>query len=90
MIIAIVYSEQMKSYDFGPGHPFRSDRYANFMRLLKEKVSDFEVVEPRYASDEELLLVHDKSYVDFLESASKGIWLPSSRFLSPDTPPSPE
>ena len=86
MTIAIVYSEQMKSYDFGPGHPFRGNRYANFMRLLKERVSDFEVVEPRYASDEELLLVHDRSYVDFLESNSKGIWLPSYRFLSPDTP----
>ena len=85
-MIAIVYSEQMKNYDFGPGHPFRGDRYANFMKLLREKVSDFELVESRYASDEELFLVHDKSYVDFLEGTSKGIWLPSARFLSPDTP----
>ncbi len=88
MSLAIVYSPQMKNYDFGPGHPFRGDRYDNFMRLLKEKVSDFEVVEPRYASDEEILLVHDKGYIDFLESASR-IWLPSSRFLSPDTPLQP-
>jgi len=89
MTIAIVYSDEMRNYDFGPGHPFRGDRYANFMRLFEEKVTDFEVIEPRYASDEELLLVHDKGYVDFLEGASKGIWLPSSRFLSPDTPAQP-
>lgn len=89
MGIAIVYSEQIKNYDFGPGHPFRSDRYTNFIRLLREKVSDLEVIEPRYASDEELLLVHDKGYVDFIEGTSRGIWLPSSRFLSPDTPIQP-
>ena len=89
MTIGIVYSDEMRNYDFGPGHPFRGNRYANFMRLFEEKVSDFEVIEPRYASDEELLLVHDKGYVDFLEGASKGIWLPSSRFLSLDTPAQP-
>ncbi|MBL7120306.1 MAG: histone deacetylase [Dehalococcoidia bacterium] len=89
MTIGIVYSDEMKNYDFGPGHPFRGNRYANFMRLFAEMVTDFELIEPRYASDEELLLVHDRSYVDFLEGASKGIWLPSSRFLSPDTPAQP-
>ncbi len=59
------------------------------MRLLREKVSDFEVIEPKYASDEELLLVHEEGYVNFIEGTSKGIWLPSSRFLSPDTPLQP-
>ena len=33
MTIAVVYSDELKGYDFGPGHPFRSDRYANFMKL---------------------------------------------------------
>ena len=79
----------MKSYDFGPGHPFRDDRYTNFMRLLREKATNLEVIEPRYASDEEILLVHDKSYVYFLEGISKGIWLSSSRFFSTDTLPQP-
>lgn len=90
MTLAIAYSEQIKGYDFGPGHPFRSDRYANFMNLLTEKVNNFEVVEPRYATDEELLLVHDRNYIDFLQGDSKGIRLPSYRFLSPDTPLQPE
>jgi acetoin utilization protein AcuC len=79
----------MKSYDFGPGHPFRGDRYANFMNLLREKASDFEIIEPRYASDEEIFLVHDINYVNFLEGSSEKIWAPSSRFLSPDTPAQP-
>ena len=86
MTIAIVYSDDMKTYDFGPGHPFRGDRYANFMRLFRKQAANFEIIEPRYASDDELLLVHDRIYVDFLEGESKGIWLPSYRFLTADTP----
>ncbi|MFC1924147.1 histone deacetylase family protein [Chloroflexota bacterium] len=89
MDTVIVYSDKIKNYDFGFGHPFRSDRYANFMRLLREKASDFEIIEPSYASDEELLLVHEIRYVEFIEGESKRIWLPSSRFLSPDTPLQP-
>jgi acetoin utilization protein AcuC len=88
MTLAIAYSDRMKGYDFGPGHPFRSDRYTRFMDLLREKVgaSNFEVAEPEYATDEELLLVHDRSYIDFLQADSKTVWLPHDRFLSPDTP----
>jgi len=89
MDTVIVYSDKIKNYDFGFGHPFRSDRYANFMRLLKEKASELGIIEPGYASDEELLLVHDKCYVEFVEGESKRTWLPSSRFLSPDTPLQP-
>ncbi len=64
---AIIYDEQMKAYDFGPGHPFRSDRYENFMKLFLEKIgedADFKVIKPHYATDEDLLLVHDKQFVE--------------------------
>jgi acetoin utilization deacetylase AcuC-like enzyme len=43
MTIALLYSEEMKRYDFGPGHPFRGDRYACFIKLFKEKVGMEEV-----------------------------------------------
>jgi acetoin utilization protein AcuC len=91
MTLAIAYSDQMKGYDFGPGHPFRSDRYTRFMDLLREKVesSKFEVVDPRHATDEELLLVHHRVYLEFLQTESKGVWLPDNRFLSLDTPLQP-
>jgi acetoin utilization protein AcuC len=91
MTLAIAYSDQMKGYDFGPGHPFRSDRYTRFMDLLREKVesSKFEVVDPKHATDEELLFVHHRAYIDFLQTESKGVWLPDNRFLSPDTPLQP-
>ena len=86
MALAVVYSDRMKDYDFGPGSPFRGERYANFMRLFQEQVSDFELIEARPATDEELLLVHDKSYVHFVDGASRNVWLPRHRFLSPDMP----
>jgi acetoin utilization protein AcuC len=91
MTLAIAYSDKMKGYDFGPGHPFRGDRYARFMDLLRQKVSstDFEVVDPRHASDEELLLVHDRDYLDFLRSGRARTWSPGQEFLSPDTPLQP-
>jgi len=91
MGMAIAYSDQMKGYDFGSGHPFRGDRYARFMEILREKVggSEFEVVEPRRASDDELLLVHGRDYLNFLRAESRGSWSCGEEFLSPDTPLQP-
>jgi hypothetical protein len=34
MTPALAYGDDIRGYDFGPGHPFRSDRYVNFMKLL--------------------------------------------------------
>ena len=91
MTLAIAYSDKMKGYDFGPGHPFRGDRYARFMELLRRMVnsSELTVIEPRHASDEELLLVHDREYLDFLRAGHTRTWSPSGDFLSPDTPLQP-
>ncbi|MDM7998870.1 MAG: acetoin utilization protein AcuC [Dehalococcoidia bacterium] len=89
MVPTIVYSDEIRGYDFGPGHPFRSDRYANFMRLLRSSLDAHREIEPRCASDEELMLVHDKAYIDALLAASDGAWLRSSSFMSPDTPLQP-
>jgi len=85
----IVYSDDVKGYDFGPGHPFRSDRYANFMNLLRAKFDAHEEIEPRCASDHELMLVHDRSYIENMLAASKGASLPSYTYMSPDTPLQP-
>jgi acetoin utilization protein AcuC len=89
MPLTIVYSDDIKGYDFGPGHPFRSDRYTSFMNLLRSKLDAHEEIEPRCASDQELMLVHDRSYIDALLAASDGAWLRSSAFMSPDTPLQP-
>jgi len=89
MPLTIVYSDDIKGYDFGAGHPFRSDRYVNFMNLLRAKVEGFEEIEPRSASDRDLMLVHDRSYVQDLVAASSGAWIPSHTYMSEDTPLQP-
>ena len=38
MTLAILYREELKEYDFGPGHPFRGDRYEIFPPFLKERL----------------------------------------------------
>jgi acetoin utilization protein AcuC len=86
---AIVYTDRIQGYDFGAGHPFRSDRYVNFMRLLRAKVEEFQEIEPRRASDEELLLVHDRAYIDSLQAEAREGWWPTYSNLSPDTPLQP-
>ncbi len=68
MPIAILYREELKEYDFGPGHPFRGDRYEIFPRFLKESVSEddnYRILESRAASDEDLLRICQRDYIDF-------------------------
>jgi acetoin utilization protein AcuC len=90
MRAAILFNEELRGYDFGEGHPYRGDRYDGFIHLFNEKLRDnpiFTLIEPMYATDEDLLLVHDREYVDFVQAASRGIWLPgipTSRFASAD------
>jgi len=48
MKTTIIYSDELKNYDFGPGHPFRGDRFASFFQLYKEKLGEdknFQLVE---------------------------------------------
>jgi len=86
--VSVVYHEGISGYDFGPGHPFRSDRFQKFMTLLEihgilndPRVS---VSEPEPANDELLELIHPKTYIREVERRSES-YLP----LSGDTPLSP-
>jgi acetoin utilization protein AcuC len=65
---AIIYSENLKEYDLG--HVLTHDRYQNFIDLFQEKFGDhpdFEVVEPPYASHEDLRLIHTEEYIQRIE-----------------------
>ena len=74
--ISIVYHEDFKKYDFGPGHPLRGsqcmDPQIAFELVtknqdLKEK-TNINFVEPTQATDEDVLSVHTKEYIDFVKS----------------------
>jgi len=66
--IAILYREELKEYDFGPGHPFRGDRYEVFPPFLKKTLSEddyYRILQADYAAEEDLLKICDKEYIDF-------------------------
>ena len=68
MTIAILYQEELKEYDFGEGHPFRSDRYKIFPEFLKEnlpKDNNYKVLKAEPATEEDLLFICQKDYIDF-------------------------
>jgi len=68
MRTAILYSQKMKEYDLG--HVLTGERYESFMRLFREKLGSnpvFEIVEPDYATEEDLKLVHTEEYIRRVE-----------------------
>jgi len=68
MTLAIIYREELKEYDFGPGHPFRGDRYEIFPKFLQEKLpakNHYQFLKAEGAKDEDLLLICRKEYIDF-------------------------
>lgn len=74
----IIYHEKFRQYDLGPGHPFRGSRFADVRLFLKEKGLDNspDVVfsKPEMATWEDLVKVHERSYVDLIfRLAKKGV-----------------
>lgn len=68
MRTAIIYSQKMREYDLG--HVLTGERYEDFIRLFSEKVGnnpDFEIVEPGYATEADLKLVHTEEYIRRVE-----------------------
>ena len=89
MKTTILYSDELRHYDFGPGHPFRSDRFTSFLKLYEEKLGrnkNFQLVKNNeFALDEELELWHTKGYIEAMKAASTGIGIPNLyRFISQD------
>jgi len=96
MAIAILYREELKEYDFGPGHPFRGDRYEIFPKFLKENIPEddnYKFLSAKPATDEDLLLICQQDYIDFTQGYFKAANLDLSysglfsRFHSGDNRP---
>jgi len=81
MTIAILYREESKEYDFGPGHPLRGDRFEIFPKFLKENLPEddnYRFLKAEPATDEDLLLICDQDYIDFTREYFKAANLGSS------------
>lgn len=70
----ILFSEKCLQY-WQPGHPESPDRVKRTFNLLKEK--NFEFLESEPCSEKDLLLVHEKNYVETIKGG---------RFYDSDTP----
>lgn len=68
MAVAILYREELREYDFGPGHPFRGDRYEVFPQFLRERVTEddhYRFIKADRATDDDLLLICSQDYINF-------------------------
>lgn len=88
MKLGIVYHEDFKNYDFGPNHPIRGYYFDGNIAfgLVKgndklEEKAEIEFIKPLPASDEEVLTVHTKEYIDFIKGLNE-----KGGFITLDTP----
>ncbi|HML04003.1 MAG TPA: histone deacetylase [Candidatus Bathyarchaeia archaeon] len=88
MRTGIAFHEKYVQYDLGPNHPFRGDRFTNAMRVFEEqgllRLPDVTILRPEPLLREDLLRVHDASYVDLIFRLAK-----ENRPYDMETPVSP-
>jgi len=74
----IIFSEKCLEYSW-PGHIERPERINKALELLRQ----YEFLEPKPASQQDLLTVHSREYVDLIKNAKAG------SYLDGDTPAPP-
>ena len=69
-----VYSDKLLSYRFSEQHPFNQHRLKLTLDLLTDigAISAEDIIPPRMATDEELLLNHEHSYIEAVKLAGYG------------------
>lgn len=70
--VVVIAGERLARYGFGDGHPFGPDRHGAFLREFSARALDrkVRVLEPRDATDEELLAFHIPTYLEFVRERS--------------------
>lgn len=73
-----VYSSEQLGYKFSDSHPFNHKRLNLTVDLLKKihALKDEDIIPARMATDEEIALAHDKSYIEVVKQAGKGLLTP--------------
>ncbi|MEW9670969.1 acetoin utilization protein AcuC [Ammoniphilus sp. 3BR4] len=66
-----IYSKEYQNYKFNDEHPFNQKRLELTIDLLQELrlIREDQIIKPRYASDEELALVHDPQYIKVVKES---------------------
>ncbi len=73
MKTGIVYHEKYQEHNLGPGHPESPERLKKIMESIAKILDDpnIELLKPKPASEEDLLRVHDKNYIDKIKSMGR-------------------
>jgi acetoin utilization protein AcuC len=69
-----IFSEEQLKYKFNSHHPFNQLRLKITLDLLKQlnAIDNHQLIHPRKATDEELQLIHDPSYIHAVKLAGLG------------------
>ncbi|WP_312469961.1 acetoin utilization protein AcuC [Neobacillus sp.] len=72
--VAFIYSEEQLNYKFSSHHPFNQFRLKLTVDLLTriQGLDAEHIIPPRMATEEELALIHDPSYIDAVKKAGHG------------------
>lgn len=70
-----IYSQDFTKYRFRSDHPFNQMRVVLTYELLEslDAFAEQTIVPPRLATEEELLLAHDRDYIEAIKAASTGV-----------------
>ena len=87
MRLRVFSSPRFADHVTPPGHPERIDRAAALQAVAADlRAAGADVAEPRRATDDELLRVHDAEYLTRLrETAGRAVALDPDTFTSPET-----
>lgn len=84
-MLKIIFHEAYLKYDFGLGHPLWPGRALVFLEKLKKYKIPYEILVPKKATDEDILLVHSQDYLKRVKQYAE-----EGGALSIDTPVTPQ
>ncbi len=82
--LKVIFHDSYLKYDFGPGHPFWPERALPFLEKLKKYQIPHQILVPKKALDEDILLVHTEGYLKRVKKYAQ-----EGGDLSVDTPVNP-
>lgn len=84
---AVVFSDAVLEYDFGPEHPLTPRRFGPSIELMQSLGAE-RFVDPPLATDEQLGRLHSADYIGVVKAMGKDPWHPPQAGIGPgDCPP---
>ena len=85
MKTAFIYSDKFAGFNYGPSHPLKTYRLKLTYDLIRAygllSIPGARYIEAEMADDEDLLLFHEKDYIDILKASNRGVAMPGSHYF---------